>query len=114
MNAPFRLPTDRWTATGVNRDAALTVRLDDREVPAHPGDTVASALLAQGRIRCGDSMYLGRPRGVLTAGVEEPNALVKVAPRTAADVAESMLPATTVELTDGLRAEYLRLSLIHI
>lgn len=108
MNAPFRLPTDRWTATGVNRDAALTVRLDDREVPAHPGDTVASALLAQGRIRCGDSMYLGRPRGVLTAGVEEPNALVKVAPRTAADVAESMLPATTVELTDGLRAEYLR------
>ncbi|QMS56196.1 sarcosine oxidase subunit alpha family protein [Kocuria varians] len=108
MNAPFRLPADRWAATGVDRDAALTVRVDGREVPAHPGDTVASALLAQGRIRCGDSMYVGRPRGILTAGVEEPNALVKVAPRTAADAAESMLPATTVELTDGLGAEYLR------
>ncbi|GED00166.1 sarcosine oxidase subunit alpha [Kocuria varians] len=108
MNAPFRLPADTWRATGVDRDAALAFTVDGREFAGHPGDTVASALLAGGVLRCGDSMYLGRPRGILTAGVEEPNALLKVAPRTAVDVAESMLPATTVELTDGLRAEYLR------
>src|SRR5215207_3534184 len=43
----------------------------------------------------------------MSAGVEESNALVRVEPRFPGHVAESMLPATTVTLVDGLRAEYL-------
>ena len=45
----------------------------------HPGDTLASALLATAGSRSAPSLYRGRPRGILAAGVEEPNALVKVA-----------------------------------
>ncbi|WP_431843079.1 FAD-dependent oxidoreductase [Calidifontibacter indicus] len=62
------------------------------------GDTVASAALANGVARVGNSIYRGRPRGVMTCGVEEPNAFV----RSAGDYGESMLPATTLELVDGL------------
>ena len=59
-----------------------------------------------GVIETGPSLYHGRPRGILAAGVEEPNALVNVR-RPGQSVAESMLPATTVELVDGLEATYL-------
>ncbi|SDP85773.1 NADPH-dependent 2,4-dienoyl-CoA reductase, sulfur reductase, partial [Arthrobacter sp. ok909] len=81
--------------------------VDGEEFTGHPGDTLASALLANGRIAAGNSLYEGRPRGIMSAGVEESNALVKVAPRFLGHVAESMLPATTVSLVDGLSAEYL-------
>ena len=103
-----RLPAERVAAPGLDRSAPVRFSVDGQEFTGYAGDTLASALLAAGRITCGDSMYLGRPRGIMAAGVEEPNALVKVAARSAADVDESMLPATTVELTDGLSATYLR------
>ncbi|MEX5274859.1 2Fe-2S iron-sulfur cluster-binding protein [Kocuria sp. CPCC 205235] len=109
MNAqPFRLPDDRVAASGIDRTRPVHFTVDGQEFTGYAGDTIASALLAAGRISCGDSMYLGRPRGIMASGVEEPNALVKIAARTPVDVAESMLPATTVELTDGLSASYLR------
>ncbi|MEX5296007.1 sarcosine oxidase subunit alpha family protein [Kocuria sp. CPCC 205268] len=103
-----RLPAQQSATGSIDRTSAVRFTVDGEEFTGYAGDTLASALLAAGRIRCGDSMYLGRPRGIMSAGVEEPNALVKVAARTEADVAESMLPATTVELTDGLQASYLR------
>ncbi|RKQ34923.1 sarcosine oxidase subunit alpha family protein [Kocuria tytonis] len=106
MSAPNRLPASVRRGTGIDRNAALSFTVDGQQFTGHAGDTLASALLAAGRIRCGDSMYLGRPRGVVSAGVEEPNALVTVQPRTPEDVIESMLPATTVELTDGLVADF--------
>ena len=109
MNAqPFRLPDERVAASGIDRNRPVHFTVDGQAFTGYAGDTIASALLAAGRINCGDSMYLGRPRGIMAAGVEEPNALVKIAARTPVDVAESMLPATTVELTDGLSASYLR------
>ena len=108
MNAqPFRLPEDQSPGHGIDRAAPVTFTLDGQSYTGFAGDTLASAALAAGRITCGESMYLGRPRGIMAAGVEEPNALVKIAPRTAQDVAESMLPATTVEVTQGLSATYL-------
>jgi len=103
-----RLPAEHGAAAGIDRAQPLAFTVDGREFSGYAGDTLASALLAHGVITCGDSMYLGRPRGIVAAGVEEPNALVKVAARSTADVDESMLPATTVELTDGLAAGYLR------
>ncbi len=104
---PRRLPADRVPAPALDRDAPLRFSIDGRELTGCAGDTLASALLAHGEIACGDSMYLGRPRGILSAGVEEPNALVRIAARRPEDVAESMLPATAVELTDGLEAAWL-------
>ena len=59
----------------------------DDAVAAAAALDIASALLAAGRVSCADSMYLGRPRGIMAAGVEEPNALVKVAARTSAGAA---------------------------
>ncbi|MGQ1838115.1 sarcosine oxidase subunit alpha family protein [Kocuria turfanensis] len=104
----YRLPPERSAASSIDRTKPLSFTFDGEQVSGYAGDTLASALLAAGRITCGDSMYLGRPRGILAAGVEEPNALVKVGARSGVDVDESMLPATSVELNDGLSATYLR------
>jgi sarcosine oxidase subunit alpha len=67
------------------------------------GDTLASALLANGVHLTGRSFKYHRPRGILAAGSEEPNALVTVS-RDAARVTPN-LRATQVELYDGLIAE---------
>ncbi len=63
----------------------------------YEGDTLASALLANDVAVVARSVTYGRPRGIFTAGVEEPNALVHVGN-------ETMLRATQVELVDGLEA----------
>jgi len=72
--------------------------VDGKSYEGVVGDTVASAALANGVARVGNSIYRGRPRGVMTCGVEEPNAFV----RSSNGYGESMLPATTLELVDGL------------
>jgi sarcosine oxidase subunit alpha len=91
----------------IDRTISWRFSVDGEEFTGHPGDTLASALLANGRIAAGNSLYEDRPRGIMSAGVEESNALVRVEPRFPGHVAESMLPATTVTLVDGLKAEYL-------
>jgi sarcosine oxidase subunit alpha len=63
----------------------------------YPGDTLASALLANDVAVVANGVTYGRPRGIFTAGVEEPNALVHVGN-------DTMLRATQVELVDGLEA----------
>lgn len=106
-NQSHRLSAGNAAGHGINRDQSLSFTVDGRQFQGHAGDTVASALLANGVITCADSMYLGRPRGVMAAGVEEPNALLKVTARHDVDVDESMLPSTTVELVEGLSATHL-------
>ena len=66
------------------------------------GDTLASALLANGVHLVGRSFKYHRPRGILSAGSEEPNALVTI-DRGAGRVTPN-LRATQLELYDGLRA----------
>jgi NADPH-dependent 2,4-dienoyl-CoA reductase/sulfur reductase-like enzyme len=65
------------------------------------GDTLASALLANGVRLVGRSFKYHRPRGILTAGPEEPNALVEL--RSGAR-REPNTRATVAELFDGLEA----------
>ncbi|MGW6358967.1 sarcosine oxidase subunit alpha family protein [Streptomyces sp. NPDC055092] len=84
----------------VDRTAILHFTLDGRELTGHPGDTLASAMLANGIVEAAPSLYRGRPRGIVSAGVEEANALVQLG----GSCSEGMLPATTVELYDGLSA----------
>lgn len=91
----------------IDRTISWRFTVDGEELSGHPGDTLTSALLANGRIAAGDSLYENRPRGIVSAGVEEPNALVRISPRFPGDVAESMLPAPTVTLVDGLKTEFL-------
>lgn len=85
-----------------HRDGAtLAFTFDGQIMYGHPGDTLAAALIANGVRIVGRSVDLGRPRGIFSAGSEEPNALVRVG-------ADPMLTATTVELYDGLEAWSLR------
>ncbi len=95
------------TATGIDGDRPIGFTVDGVAYSGFAGDTIASALIAAGRLDCGPSTYLDRPRGILAAGVEEPNALVRVHAPDSAEVAESMLQATRVLIREGLTAEYL-------
>jgi sarcosine oxidase subunit alpha len=95
---PFR------TAEGglIDRAEALRFSFDGQEYQGHPGDTLASALLANGVRLVGRSFKYHRPRGFLSAGSEEPNALVEL--RSGAR-REPNTRATVIELFDGLEAQ---------
>src|SRR6056297_513927 len=86
----------------IDRARPVTFRFDGRRMKGFAGDTLASALLASGRVVMGRSFKYHRPRGPVAAGAEEPNALVSVgtgARRT------PNLRATVVPLAEGLVAE---------
>jgi sarcosine oxidase, subunit alpha len=93
------------TASGgrVDRSRRHGFTFDGRAYEGVAGDTLASALLANGVHLVGRSFKYHRPRGILAAGSEEPNALVTVS-RDGARVTPN-LRATQVELYDGLIAE---------
>ncbi|MBP1846961.1 sarcosine oxidase subunit alpha [Rhizobium petrolearium] len=74
---------------------------DGRSYTAMEGDTVASALLAHGVHLVGRSFKYHRPRGILSAGAEEPNALIDVA-RDAAR-RQPNVRATVQEVFDGAK-----------
>jgi sarcosine oxidase subunit alpha len=94
--APYRLPT----GGRIDRRTTLRFTFGGRTLTGHPGDTLASALLAHGVHRTSTSIKLGRPRGIAAAWAEDPNSLVQVEE----PFPEPMLLATTIELTDGLAA----------
>ena len=56
----------------LDRDRALQFSFDGKSYTGHPGDTLASALLANGVRLVGRSFKYHRPRGILSAGAEEP------------------------------------------
>jgi sarcosine oxidase subunit alpha len=92
------------TASGghIDRTRELHFSFDGRRYCGFAGDTLAAALLANGVHLMGRSFKYHRPRGVLAAGAEEPNALVTVR-RDAARYTPN-LRATQVELYEGLEA----------
>jgi heterotetrameric sarcosine oxidase alpha subunit len=94
---PFRLPQGGL----VERGQTLDFSFDGTVYSGHPGDTLASALLANGVRLVGRSFKYHRPRGIFSAGIEEPNALVELR-HTARR--EPNIPATMAELYDGLDA----------
>jgi heterotetrameric sarcosine oxidase alpha subunit len=80
--------------------ATLRFSFDGREIEARAGDTAASALLASGVRLMGRSVKYRRPRGVFTAGFEEPNALFTVG--TAPAVIPNV-PAPQLAVREGLQ-----------
>ena len=85
----------------IDRTKSLQFTFDGLPYQGHPGDTLASALLANGVRLMGRSFKYHRPRGPLSAGSEEPNALVEL--RTGGRQ-EPNTRATVAELYDGLEA----------
>ena len=96
-NARFRLPS----GGRIDRGRPVGFSFDGRHYTGYAGDTLASALLAHGVRLVGRSFKYHRPRGVVTDGVEEPNALVQLGTGAAG---EPNARATQVEIHDGLSA----------
>ena len=90
-------------ATGgvVNRQRPLNFRFNGRRYQGLEGDTLASALVANDVRVVGRSFKYHRPRGLLTCGSEEPNALVQLL----SDGDQPNLRATEIQLTEGLQAK---------
>ena len=97
MNQSHRLPAGGH----VDRTRVLRFTFNGRPYLGHAGDTLASALLANGVTLVARSWKYHRPRGIVSAGVEEPNAIVQL------EAGARTVPnarATEVELYDGLSA----------
>ncbi len=74
MNAPHRLARGGL----IDRTLPLSFTFDGQAYSGFAGDTLASALVASGVKLVGRSFKYHRPRGILTAGSDEPNALVEL------------------------------------
>jgi sarcosine oxidase, subunit alpha len=97
VTQPFRLSE----GGAIDRTRPLAFIFDGRRYVGYAGDTLASALLANGVRVVGRSFKYHRPRGIVGCGSEEPNALVRLGEGTHA---EPNLRATQIELFDGLVA----------
>ncbi|MDB5603766.1 MAG: sarcosine oxidase, alpha subunit family [Bradyrhizobium sp.] len=98
MNNARRLPEGGH----IKRSKPLQFSFDGRSMQGFAGDTLASALVANDVTLVGRSFKYHRPRGILSAGSEEPNALVEL--RSGAR-REPNTRATTAELYDGMEAQ---------
>src|SRR5580698_4287803 len=98
MSQPFRLAS----GGSIDRSRPLAFTFDGLLYQGYAGDTLASALIANGVHLVGRSFKYHRPRGILSAGPEEPNALVTV--NGGAGRVTPNLRATQIELTGGLVA----------
>lgn len=102
-SVPAGTQSHRLSSGGqIDRKQPLGFTFDGRKMVGFAGDTLASALVANGVKLVGRSFKYHRPRGILTAGAEEPNALVEL--RGGAR-REPNTRATTTELYDGLAAD---------
>ena len=86
----------------LNKDVPLNFTFNGRKMQGYEGDTLASALMANNQMLMGRSFKYHRPRGVVSSGAEEPNALINMGEGTRFEPNQR---ATTTELFDGLVAE---------
>ncbi len=85
----------------IDRSRPLSFRFNGRRLDGFAGDTLASALIANGNHLVARSFKYHRPRGIVTAGAEEPNALVQLG---SGPTDEPNVRATMQPLFDGLEA----------
>ena len=98
MSQNFRLDKGGY----INRNKEISFKFNGKKYFGYEGDTLASALIANGIHLIGRSFKYHRPRGFLGAGVEEPNAQVQLYN---GDKTEPNVVATTLELVEGLVAK---------
>ncbi len=95
-------PSRRLASGGlIDRSRPLTFSFNGQQLGGYEGDTLASALMANGVDVVARSFKYHRPRGIVTDGPEEPNAIVTVSEGAART---PNLKAPDVALTDGLVA----------
>ena len=94
---PYRLSE----GGAIDRSRPIAFSFNGKKLTGFAGDTLASALLANGVHLVGRSFKYHRPRGILSAGTEEPNALVQLE---SGKHSVPNLKATRVELYEGLSA----------
>ena len=85
----------------IDRTRSLQFNWDGGKLDGFPGDTLASALMANGKHVIGRSFKYHRPRGIMAAGVEESGAIVTIGEGARRD---PNVKASTQELYDGLSA----------
>ena len=98
MSQKFRLDKAGY----INRNKKISFKFNGKKYFGYEGDTLASALLANGVHLVGRSFKYHRPRGFIGAGVDEPNAHVQLY---SGAKTEPNAVATTVELVEGLVAK---------
>ena len=86
----------------IDRSRSISFQFNGQELSGHPGDTLASALLANGKRMVGRSFKYHRPRGIVASGAEEPNALMGLGRGARFEPNQR---ATNTELFDGLEAQ---------
>ena len=99
MSNKFRLPT----GGGINRTETVSFKFNGKIFFGYKGDTLASALLANGIHLVARSFKYHRPRGFLGSGSEEPNAIVQVLKDEART--EPNIRATEIEIFEGFEAK---------
>ncbi len=97
MSQPFRLNKEGL----INRNKKISFTFNGKKLFGYEGDTIASALIANGIHLVGRSFKYHRPRGFFGAGVEEPNAKLQVEFN---GHSEPNVNATEMELIEGLSA----------
>ena len=102
QEAVYRLSnSDNLVNESIDRSTPLWFEFNGRSYRGFLGDTLASALLANGVHMVGRSFKYHRPRGIMSAGAEETNAIVQLI----GDDDEPNVLATTLQLYDGLNAK---------
>ena len=97
------MQTNRLPTGGrIDRRQPLKFTFNGKSYDAYHGDTLASALLANGINLVGRSFKYHRPRGIISSGAEEPNAIIQIG---RGATSEPNQKATQIELYDGLQAE---------
>ena len=86
----------------IDETTRVSFKFNGKNYYGYKGDTLASALIANGIHLVGRSFKYHRPRGIMTAGSEEPNAIVQLNNNSA--LSEPNVRATEVEIYDGLEA----------
>jgi len=86
----------------INRNKKISFKFNGKKYFGYEGDTLASALLANGVHLVGRSFKYHRPRGFIGAGVDEPNAKVQL--YNGSNTEPNVL-ATEIELVEGLVAK---------
>ena len=85
----------------IHREKPLSFTFDGKKMIGYEGDTLASALLANGVSVVARSFKYSRPRGIVGHGAEEPNAIIQLGKGSAT---VPNLRATQIELYEGLQA----------
>ena len=101
MSNNFRLESGE----GINRTEKISFKFNGKALFGYKGDSLASALLANGIHLIGRSFKYHRPRGILSSGSEEPNALVQIIKDKDKAKTDPNVRATQIEIYEGLEAQ---------